>query len=151
MANQTNVTIKRTCSTCGKTEVQTNGSPKWITTAFDDFEFCSEHCASSWAQRNPFATLGREHGEWSQTQFGLDSERGPEGPLAHLAKEVEEMAADPTDLSEYADGLLLLLDASRRAGFTADQLLEAASVKLKVNMEREWGEPNPDGSVEHIR
>ena len=31
-----------------------------------------------------------EQGEWSQKTFGLDSERGPLGPLKHLEKEARE-------------------------------------------------------------
>ncbi len=42
----------------------------------------------------------REHAEWSQTTFG---NVGPVGPLKHLSKEALEAAAEPGDLSEWAD------------------------------------------------
>lgn len=42
----------------------------------------------------------REHAEWSQATFG---NVGPIGPLKHLSKEALEAAAEPDDLSEWAD------------------------------------------------
>lgn len=127
------------CADCGSTDIVEMGCEK------ADLIFRSDYGVSD------FYRLGIAHGEWSQKQFGSDADLGPEAPLAHLAKEVLEMMGDPSDLSEYADGLLLLLDSSRRAGFTANQLLKAAFDKLEINKSREWGEPNEDGSVEHVR
>lgn len=90
-----------------------------------------------------------EQGRWSDTTFGLHN--SPEGCIAHLAKEVKELAANPYDLTEQADCLMLLLDANRRSGFTADDLLAAAWDKLEVCRGREWAKPGADGSVEHVR
>jgi hypothetical protein len=98
-----------------------------------------------------FSQLAADHAEWSQATFGNDSERDHKGPLAHLRKEIAEIEAAPHDGSEWADGFLLLLDASRRAGFPASVLVQEATAKLKINKGREWGKPNEDGSVEHIR
>ncbi|WP_117087855.1 dATP/dGTP pyrophosphohydrolase domain-containing protein, partial [Klebsiella pneumoniae] len=42
----------------------------------------------------------QEHAEWSQVTFG---NVGPVGPLNHLSKEALEAAAEPCDLSEWAD------------------------------------------------
>lgn len=92
-----------------------------------------------------------DHAEWSQKTFGLDGVRGPAGSLNHLAKEVKEALDRPGDLAEYADMLLLTFDATRRAGFTFDQLVAASRSKLEVNKLRKWGKPNDDGSVEHVR
>lgn len=98
---------------------------------------------------NPF---WRAHSEWSQTTFGTDAERGPTGPLKHLAKEVGEVLDNPKDLTEHADCLLLLCDAARRSGFTCDQLLAAAWAKLEVNKARKWSVPTKgDEAVEHVR
>ena len=98
-----------------------------------------------------FQTLAAEHAAWSQKTFGSDLERDWTGPLAHLAKEIKEVEAQPMDREEWADMFLLLLDAARRAGFNATGLLLAAEYKLSINKNRVWGEPNPDGSVEHVR
>lgn len=89
---------------------------------------------------------------WSQATFGLDSERGPIGPLKHLAKEAAEAQKDPTDLMEFVDCLFLTFDATRRAGFTFDQLCEAAWKKLEINKARQWTKPTKgDEAVEHDR
>ncbi len=98
-----------------------------------------------------FYDLANDHAEWSQATFGSDAERGPEGPLNHLKREVGEAIDSPRDEEEYADLLLLVLDASRRAGISAPELVSAAAKKLDKNKEREWGERQPDGVFEHKR
>lgn len=90
--------------------------------------------------------------EWSQRTFGTDAERGPKGALKHLAKEVNECLADPTDLMEFVDCLFLVCDASRRAGFTVEQVMDAAWEKLAINKARQWQKPTSgDEPVEHVR
>jgi len=90
-----------------------------------------------------------EHGRWSDEIFG--EQVGPEGKIAHLAKEVGELSMAPYDIEEYADCLTLLLDAARKAQFNADDIVHAAWHKLDENRHREWQKPNADGSVEHVR
>jgi NTP pyrophosphatase (non-canonical NTP hydrolase) len=100
-----------------------------------------------------------EQAAWSQATFGKDTERGPIGPMLHLAKEVEEVLADirtPNAADklpeEFADCLFLLFDASRRAGISYDALLNAAWVKLEKNKRRTWPKPKSnDEPVEHDR
>lgn len=87
---------------------------------------------------------------WSQDTFGPDDKRGPIGPLRHLAREAKEAEDKPKDIVEYADCLLLLLDARRRAGFTIADLIRAAQAKMVVNRAREWPVPVDDEPVEHI-
>jgi hypothetical protein len=89
--------------------------------------------------------------EWSQATFGPDKERGPVGPLEHLAKEVKEALDCPSDMMEYVDLLFLTFDAARRAGFTYDQLLEWTWKKMEINKLRKWPKPTSDEPVEHIR
>lgn len=90
---------------------------------------------------------------WSQSVFGTDAERGPIGPLKHLAKEaVEAQAGPPFALTEFVDCLFLTFDATRRAGFTFDQLVAAAWTKLEINKARQWTKPTKgDEAVEHVR
>lgn len=100
------------------------------------------------------ARLAEEHGEWSQRTFGSDEQRGPVGALRHLEREAREAAESPGDHSEYADCLLLILDASRRAGLDVVSLVEAARAKMEVNKKRSWPEPGsvPDGQpAEHLK
>lgn len=90
----------------------------------------------------------REHAEWSQATFG---NVGPIGPLKHLSKEALEAAADPSDLSEWADMQFLLWDAQRRAGITDEQITQAMIEKLAVNKQREWPEPKDGEPRLHIK
>ena len=94
--------------------------------------------------------LYSDHAEWSVKTFGSDADRGPIGALRHLEKEAAEAQGNPTDSSEYADCLLLILDASRRAGIGLAELINAAAKKMEVNKSRRWPEPTPDEPVEHL-
>ena len=90
----------------------------------------------------------REHAEWSQATFG---NVGPVGPLKHLSKEALEAAAEPGDLSEWADMQFLLWDAQRRAGITDEQITQAMIEKLAVNKQRQWPEPKDGEPRMHIK
>ena len=90
----------------------------------------------------------REHAEWSQATFG---NVGPVGPLKHLSKEALEAAAEPGDLSEWADMQFLMWDAQRRAGITDDQITQAMIDKLAVNKQRSWPEPKDGEPRLHIK
>ena len=92
--------------------------------------------------------IRRRHAEWSEKTFG---NVGPIGPLKHLSKEALEAAADPDDLSEWADMQFLLWDAQRRAGITDEQITAALEEKLKVNMTRHWPEPKDGEPRLHIK
>ena len=89
-----------------------------------------------------------EHAEWSQATFG---DVGPVGPLKHLSKEALEAAAEPGDLSEWADMQFLLWDAQRRAGITDEQITQAMIEKLEVNKARRWPEPKEGEPRQHIK
>ena len=90
----------------------------------------------------------REHAEWSDKTFG---DVGPVGPLKHLSKEALEAAAEPDDLSEWADMQFLLWDAQRRAGISDGEITAAMEEKLKVNMARQWPEPKDGEPRQHIQ
>jgi hypothetical protein len=93
--------------------------------------------------------LQNEIASWSDSAFGAD--RPPEIPLHHLAKEIQELIAKPDDSMEYADCLILLLDAYRMSGGNADSLVETCYEKMEINRKRKWGTPDENGVVEHIR
>lgn len=119
----------------------------------------------------PYLTIGmelmeliREQSEWSQATFGTDRERGPVGALKHLSKEAKETieawwaycaelspSSQQAQRMEFADCLLLILDASRRAGIRIDYLIASAREKMKTNKARTWPKPISDEPVEHIR
>lgn len=90
----------------------------------------------------------REHAIWSQATFG---NVGPVGPLKHLSKEAIEAAAEPGDLSEWADMQFLLWDAQRRAGISDEQINLAMVEKLALNKQRQWPEPKDGEPRLHIK
>ncbi|ECJ3859258.1 DUF550 domain-containing protein [Salmonella enterica subsp. enterica] len=92
--------------------------------------------------------IRKRHAEWSDSTFG---NVGPVGPLKHLSKEALEAAAEPGDLSEWADMQFLLWDAQRRAGITDEQIALAMVEKLAVNKKREWPEPKDGEPRLHIK
>ncbi|ECF2941529.1 DUF550 domain-containing protein [Salmonella enterica subsp. enterica serovar Reading] len=92
--------------------------------------------------------IRREHAEWSDATFGDIS---PIGPLKHLSKEALEAAAEPDDLSEWADMQFLLWDAQRRAGITDEQITQAMTEKLAINKTRQWPEPKDGEPRLHIK
>ncbi|ENX3201211.1 dATP/dGTP pyrophosphohydrolase domain-containing protein [Salmonella enterica] len=92
--------------------------------------------------------IRKRHAEWSDSTFG---NVGPVGPLKHLSKEALEAAAEPGDLSEWADMQFLLWDAQRRAGITDEQITQAMVEKLAVNKQREWPEPKDGEPRLHIK
>lgn len=92
--------------------------------------------------------IRQRHAEWSQSTFG---DVGPVGPLKHLSKEALEAAAEPEDLSEWADMQFLLWDAQRRAGISDGEITAAMEEKLNVNMARQWPEPKDGEPRLHIK
>jgi hypothetical protein len=87
-------------------------------------------------------------GEWSDATFGADRTGLP--ALHHLREEVGEVIDHPDDLLEWADCLMLLLDAARRRGIPIADLMSAAVVKLDICKRRQWGEPDENGVVHHV-
>ncbi|EPZ4704317.1 dATP/dGTP pyrophosphohydrolase domain-containing protein [Escherichia coli] len=92
--------------------------------------------------------IRHEHAKWSDSTFGCV---GPIGPLKHLSKEALEAAAEPDDLSEWADMQFLLWDSQRRAGISDAEITAAMEDKLKINMELQWPEPKDGEPRLHIK
>jgi hypothetical protein len=88
---------------------------------------------------------------WSRATFGADDERGPLGSLKHLKKEADEAIDRPQDVLEFADCLILVFDAARRAGFSLDILEHAALYKMALNRQRHYPKPVGDEVSEHLR
>ena len=94
---------------------------------------------------------------WQQLQddIGVFSEKTfpgatPRSKALHLSEEAKEAAADPDDIIEWADCLILLLDGARKSGFSAADIHAAALKKLEINKARKWGAPDADGVVRHV-
>lgn len=89
--------------------------------------------------------------EWGQATFTYD--RHPvEALFAHLHKEAGEIVVNPNDPYEYADFLILLLQAiSYSQRFSLDEIIATAWQKLEINKQRTYTQPGPDGTIEHDR
>lgn len=96
-----------------------------------------------------FAKLYEAQWKWASEAFGDDF--GPEPVLFHLREESKELLDSPYDESEYADVLLLLMDAWHRSGRTMDELLDACEKKLEICKTRTWKEcPDNPGVFYHV-
>jgi len=101
--------------------------------------------------------LMNDIGDWSDATFG-EGQRNP-AILYHLKKEVQELIDEfeKTEidefkkLGEYADCFMLLLDSARKYGISAGHLIRITREKLEINKKREWGKPDENGVVEHIK
>ncbi|HCA9596864.1 TPA: DUF550 domain-containing protein [Klebsiella pneumoniae] len=113
--------------------------------AWKDLYLCGGDAESV---QDPFRLVRKAHAEWSDRQFG---NVGPVGPLKHLAKEAIEAAEAPDDISEFADILMLVWDATRRAGFSDEQLAEAVAEKLERNKRRQWGAVKDGEPCHHLK
>lgn len=116
-----------------------------------------------------FSDFWHQQSVWSQNTFGLDSERGPLGPLEHLKKEVKEaldayhmletcIAENPdvhiTEMQrELIDCQFLIVDALRRSGVNYETFLDMLEDKLKINKSRSWPRSAGDNErpIEHDR
>ena len=76
------------------------------------------------------------------------------GLIDHIGKELKEIAADPHDLTEWVDVVMLSLDGAWRAGYEADEICKAIQAKLERNMARTWPDwrtAEPGKAIEHVR
>lgn len=90
--------------------------------------------------------------EFSARTFG-PGER-TKGVINHIKKELKEIKADPTDLEEWVDVLILAIDGAWRTGYSPKDIIQAYKNKMKKNMEREWPDwrtADPNKAIEHIR
>ena len=88
-----------------------------------------------------FKSFTQNHRAWSDAVFGTPDQRNCIGPLKHMKLEIDEVIAKPFDKFEWADCVLLLTDAQRRAGFNWDIILDYAVMKLEINKNRKWNVP----------
>lgn len=88
---------------------------------------------------------------FSARQFGNRFARTGKAPAKHLIEEANELFDNPEDIVEGADVFLLLIDWMWRQGFEFEELLEAASEKLKKNASAEWSEPDEHGKCKRIK
>lgn len=94
-----------------------------------------------------------ERGRWSLATFGPGDRYA--GVVAHIRKELVEIEADPRDLVEWCDVVLLAMDgAMRAAGADGAAFLAALIGKQAKNVARRWPDWRslaPGEVSEHIR
>lgn len=89
---------------------------------------------------------------FSKKAFG-PFDRTP-GIVAHIRKELDEVAASPGDVTEWMDIVLLGLDGAWRAGYSEEEITEALAAKLAKNEARQWPDWRdipPDQPIEHVK
>ena len=89
--------------------------------------------------------------EWSTKTFGPGLRLGV---IDHLRKELDEVAEDPTDLSEWVDVIILGFDGAWRAGHEPQAIIDAIKAKQARNEARTWPDwrtADSDKAIEHDR
>jgi len=86
---------------------------------------------------------------WSAMTFGHGLRTM--GLIKHIQEELDEIRADPTDVYEWIDVVILALDGAWRAGYTAEEVVDALVKKQQVNFQRKWLPGPEDESYKRIR
>jgi hypothetical protein len=89
--------------------------------------------------------------QFSEKTFGPNF--NPLGIVDHIKKELNEIVADPNDLVEWIDIILLALDGAARAGYSPEQIINALDYKLTKNENRKWPDwktVDPNKAIEHV-
>ena len=90
--------------------------------------------------------------DWSAKTFGP----GPrtKGVVDHIRKELAEIEADPADIMEWVDVVILAFDGAWRAGWEPEAIVAAIEAKQAKNEARKWPDwrtASPDHAIEHDR
>lgn len=98
--------------------------------------------------KTDFDKLQEKVGIWGKATFPHSTRNTI---IEHLRREVDELElsqSNRTDAEEVADCMLLLLHLAHRVGFSAETEIRR---KFAICQAREWGEPDSQGVVEHVR
>ena len=90
------------------------------------------------------------HREWSKKTFGEGLKTI--GITKHIEKECEEIRANPKDLYEWIDVMILAIDGYWRHGGRPEVLMEALAAKQHINFGRTWPtNQRDDQPTEHVK
>lgn len=90
--------------------------------------------------------------EFSTKTFGPGHRT--KGVIDHIRKELAEIEADPTDIMEWVDVIILAFDGAWRAGWEPADIIAAIVAKQTRNEARQWPDwrtAAPDKAIEHVR
>lgn len=91
---------------------------------------------------------------WSAETFGPAEVRGHRGVLHHIRKELAEIEAEPGDVTEWADLIILAFNGAWRSGHSPADTIAAIKAKQARNEARTWPDwrtADPDKAIEHAR
>ena len=113
------------------------------------------HLSHSYTPRRPFvidaAHIAHQR-EWSARTFGPGDRTA--GVIDHIRKELDEIAAKPDDIEEWADLIILAFDGAWRADHDPQAILDAVAAKQAKNEARTWPDwrtAEPGKAIEHVR
>ena len=89
---------------------------------------------------------------WSEETFGPGSRAV--GVVDHITKELQEVLANPSDLEEWIDVVILALGGALLEGHSPAAIVAALAAKQTTNEGREWPDwrtAKPGIAVEHVR
>lgn len=88
--------------------------------------------------------------DWSMRTFGVGLRTV--GVTEHIKKEIEEIRAEPADVKEWIDIIILAIDGYWRAGGQPADLEWFLIEKQLTNFKRQWPVAgSEDQPVEHVR
>ncbi len=90
--------------------------------------------------------------DFSAATFGPGARTS--GVVDHIRKELREIEADPSDLTEWVDVVILAFDGAWRAGWEPQQIIDAIHEKQARNEARTWPDwrtADPNKAIEHVR
>ncbi len=94
---------------------------------------------------------------YRQNDFQIDT-YGPhldhEGIIDHIEEELQEIAADPHDLEEWIDVIILAAGGAMKSGHTPQQVIDMLEAKMRKNELRDWPDwrtAEPGKKINHIR
>lgn len=144
-----------TCRECGEGYLGSKRSYECADCAYaKEFEEAKPTTDQIAAVRSRFDLIAHLHRQrkFSEATFGPGIRT--EGVLDHIGKEIEEIRADPTDLKEWVDMILLSFDGAWRAGHSPEAIAEAIEAKQTRNEGRTWPDwrtADPNKAIEHDR
>lgn len=90
--------------------------------------------------------------QWSIETFGPGARTL--GVTEHIRKELVEILAEPSDVDEWVDVVILALDGAWRAGHEPQAIIDAYHAKMERNFDRSWPDwrgRSENEPIEHIR
>ena len=87
--------------------------------------------------------------KWSTVTFGHGTRTL--GLIEHIRKELAEIEANPHDLEEWCDVIMLAIDGFWRHGGDPATIMQHLEAKAQKNFRRQWLPGNDSRASEHIR